>query len=115
MALICPDCGAKNIDGVDMCESCGQSLTMLNDPFVIDQATKWSQHLMTLKLNPRQRIRFMFRRAFGREPSAAELQSTQNYVADLTTEHADSEDEKVRQERVWRDLRVSTSATRLLL
>ena len=81
-----------------------QSLTMLNDPFVIDQATKWSQHLMTLKLNPRQRIRFMFRRAFGREPSAAELQSTQNYVADLTTEHADSEDEKVRQERVWRDV-----------
>ena len=81
-----------------------QSLTMLNDPFVIDQATKWSQQLMTLKRNPRQRIRFMFRRAFGREPSSAELRSTQDYVADLTKEHADSEDEKVRQERVWRDV-----------
>ena len=32
MALICPDCGAENIDGVDTCESCGQSLTMLNKP-----------------------------------------------------------------------------------
>ncbi|MEO1994510.1 MAG: DUF1553 domain-containing protein, partial [Planctomycetaceae bacterium] len=81
-----------------------QSLTMLNDPFVIDQATKWSQQLMTLKLNPTQRIRFMFRRAFGREPSSAELRSTQDYVADLTKEHADSEDATVQQERVWRDV-----------
>ncbi len=32
MALVCPDCGAENIDGVDTCESCGQSLTMLNKP-----------------------------------------------------------------------------------
>ena len=32
MVLICPDCGAENIDGVDTCESCGQSLTMLNKP-----------------------------------------------------------------------------------
>ena len=32
MALICPDCGAENIDGTDTCESCGQSLTMLNKP-----------------------------------------------------------------------------------
>lgn len=32
MALICPDCGAENIDGADTCDSCGQSLTMLNKP-----------------------------------------------------------------------------------
>ena len=32
MALLCPDCGAENIDGVDTCESCGQPLTMLNKP-----------------------------------------------------------------------------------
>ena len=32
MALICLDCGAENIDGTDTCESCGQSLTMLNKP-----------------------------------------------------------------------------------
>jgi len=32
MALICPDCGAENIDGVDTCESCGQPLTMFNKP-----------------------------------------------------------------------------------
>lgn len=32
MALICPDCGFENIDGMDVCESCQQSLTMLNRP-----------------------------------------------------------------------------------
>ncbi len=32
MALICPDCGAENIDGVDACEACGQPLTMFNKP-----------------------------------------------------------------------------------
>lgn len=28
--LICPDCGAENIDGADACEACSQSLTDLS-------------------------------------------------------------------------------------
>lgn len=28
----CPDCGFKNIEGADTCESCGQSLTALSRP-----------------------------------------------------------------------------------
>lgn len=28
--LICPDCGAENIDGADVCEACNQSLTDLS-------------------------------------------------------------------------------------
>ncbi len=28
--LICPDCGAENIDGADFCEACNQSLTDLS-------------------------------------------------------------------------------------
>ncbi len=29
---LCPFCGAKNIEGVDNCDSCGQSLTTLSAP-----------------------------------------------------------------------------------
>ena len=32
MVLICPDCGHQNIDGIDQCESCQQSLTALSRP-----------------------------------------------------------------------------------
>jgi len=29
--MICPDCGHDNIDGIDACEECGQSLTSLQE------------------------------------------------------------------------------------
>jgi len=52
-----------------------QSLTMLNDPFVIDQAAKWSMQLVAEKREASQRVRDMYERAFGREPTAAETQA----------------------------------------
>ncbi|MBX3436901.1 MAG: CBS domain-containing protein [Planctomycetaceae bacterium] len=30
--MICPHCGTDNIDGIDACEACGQSLTVLQEP-----------------------------------------------------------------------------------
>lgn len=30
--MICPHCGTDNIDGIDACEDCGQSLTGLQEP-----------------------------------------------------------------------------------
>ena len=80
-----------------------QSLTMLNDPFVIDQAKKWSQRLVRIGDDPRPRIQSMFRHAFGREPSADEWQATQAYLADLTAEHAAVQDANQRQQRIWQD------------
>ena len=32
MMAVCPDCGFENIQGADVCESCGQSLTALSKP-----------------------------------------------------------------------------------
>lgn len=32
MAIVCPSCDHKNIDGVDICENCQHSLTGLNRP-----------------------------------------------------------------------------------
>jgi hypothetical protein len=65
-----------------------QALTMLNDPFVIEQAAKWSRQLVTLQLEPTDRLRLMYQRAFARDPSAHEIQATLNYISDLTTYHS---------------------------
>lgn len=52
-----------------------QALTMLNDPFVIDQAAKWGALVVAEGASTEQRIGDMFLRAFGREISAGELRA----------------------------------------
>jgi len=81
-----------------------QSLTMLNDPFVIGQAAKWSEGLVGRQLEPVERVREMYARAFGRLPTAAESQATLEYVAELQKEHADTADGSKRRKLVWQDV-----------
>ncbi len=51
-----------------------QSLTLLNDPFVLDQAEHWARELIALKeLDARQKIVHIYKRALAREPSTAEI------------------------------------------
>lgn len=80
-----------------------QALTMLNDPFVIDQAKKWAASLVTEGEKPEQRIRRMFLRALGREPDQAELQASLLYLADLCEEHRVAVSELSRSAEVWQD------------
>ncbi|MCX6606546.1 MAG: PSD1 and planctomycete cytochrome C domain-containing protein [Acidobacteria bacterium] len=59
-----------------------QSLTMLNDPFVIDQASKWAGRMVADgATSARDRIERMFLRALGRRPTAAELAASVDYLA----------------------------------
>jgi hypothetical protein len=53
----------------------GQSLTLLNDPFVLELAEHWGQRLATQggSNTPTDLIRLMFREALGRPPGDAEL------------------------------------------
>ena len=45
--MICPDCHADNIPGVDSCESCGSDLTSLDLPGAEDEFT---EHILTVTL-----------------------------------------------------------------
>lgn len=81
-----------------------QSLTMLNDPFVIDQAAKWSTQLLARTQIPEARVQMMYKQAFSRAPTQAELQATLSYVAALQIEHAAAEDDGTRQQLVWQDV-----------
>ena len=81
-----------------------QSLTMLNDPFVIDQAMKWSKQLIAKSDTPAERIRLMYETAFGRQPTAAESQTMFQYIAELKREHSNAGNESTKQQLIWQDV-----------
>jgi len=59
-----------------------QSLTLLNDPNVIDWARSWALRTSTITPDD-QRIRQMFREAFSREATADEVTQSQAYLTTL--------------------------------
>jgi hypothetical protein len=75
-----------------------QSLALLNDPFVIEQATHWARKIMREHETESARIRAMFETAFARPPDSAELSASHAFLADLAREH-----EAAGEQLVWRD------------
>ena len=67
-----------------------QSLTLMNDPFVIELSQAWANSVSeTLSDSAaKSRIRQMVNTAFGREPSNDELQSMEAYVTAMEAEFA---------------------------
>jgi hypothetical protein len=58
-----------------------QSLMLLNDPFVLQQARLWSQG--TEELDPSERIRAMYMRLLSRPPSDTEVDSAMALIQDV--------------------------------
>ena len=75
-----------------------QSLALLNDPFVIEQAAQWAELVLRTETETDARVRRMFEMAFARLPSDAELVGSRAYLADLAREHGEGKDRLV-----WRD------------
>ena len=80
-----------------------QSLTMLNDPFVIDQSMKWANNVLRDDLGMEARIQQMFETALSRQPHEAELQAAVSYVADLALQHDVAATEIQSSLAVWQD------------
>ncbi|MBL8216607.1 MAG: DUF1553 domain-containing protein [Bryobacterales bacterium] len=75
-----------------------QSLAMLNNPFVLEQAGKWAKRAL---LTPEpDRVAAMFQTAFQRPPTAEEQQRSRAYLNELKDQHAAAPD---RETAVWRD------------
>ena len=77
-----------------------QSLILMNDAFVWDQARGWAQRLQMVSPDPRTRVRTAVREAWGREASAAEEQRLLQFLDDQARAHGVPSDD----ERVWTDL-----------
>jgi len=80
-----------------------QSLTLLNDPFVIGLARDWAKALIARDETEEARLRRMFEQAFARPPSVQELQQCVDYLALLGTEQKVSAAERAKSEAVWQD------------
>jgi hypothetical protein len=77
-----------------------QALTLLNNPFVLQQAETWAKRELAEKgLMPRERVRRMYETAFGRPPSAEELADTLAFVAEQGRLYGRDDDP-----RAWADL-----------
>ena len=73
-----------------------QSLALLNDPFVIEQAAQLADSVMKIKLDADSRVRRMFEMAFARPPSETESVASRVYLADLARDEG-------AENLVWRD------------
>ncbi|QDU51952.1 PSD1 and planctomycete cytochrome C domain-containing protein [Gimesia panareensis] len=76
--------GRRNVSNVP-----AQALIMMNDPFVIQQANLWGQHVAE---NPKfstdqERTRWMYESALGRLPTQAELQAAEQFIQIRRTEN----------------------------
>lgn len=72
-----------------------QGLTLMNDPLVLHLAEAWAENLLKQKLDPTQRLHWMYMQAFCRQPASDELQTMKSYLA----EHPAGNDKKA-----WSDI-----------
>jgi len=80
-----------------------QSLTLLNDPFVIDQSAKWAKSLVKDGRNRDERIQAMIVRALGRPATAEDVAGSREFLLGLAAEHSVPPHDLESNERVWQD------------
>jgi len=92
--------GRRNVTNVP-----AQSLTLMNDPFVTEQAGLWAkQTLRDESLPPEVRIETMYREAFARVPTAEEQTAAIEFLATQAGQHGVTFAADPRHEATWADL-----------
>ena len=82
-----------------------QSLALLNDPFVLDQARVWAEHLVAKKDDAVDaRLTSMFLRAFARPPSGEELERWRALTVGLAAQHQVDRTTLLSSVPVWKDV-----------
>lgn len=81
-----------------------QSLTLLNDPFVADQAAYWARELIALKeLDTTERIQAMYQTAFSRSPKEEEIADGLQFLEMQAATYGLGSDEWFNDNRPWKD------------
>jgi hypothetical protein len=89
----------------DVTNTPAQSLTLLNDPFVIDQAKLWATKLVQRENDTIQdRLRHIFRTAVGRLPTPAESERWTQAVQGFASDHNVAKNEVLKSILVWQDI-----------
>jgi hypothetical protein len=89
----------------DVTNTPAQSLTLLNDPFVIGQAQLWAKTLVGRTDDTVQsRIKLIFQTAIGRLPTESELQRWSQAVRSFAMDHNVQPSELIKSLPVWQDI-----------
>ncbi len=92
--------GRRNVTNVP-----AQSLTLMNDAFVVAQAEFWATQMLEQKqLTPTQKIRRMYQQAFGREPLNDELKAGITFLHNQAEAYGITDPNPLDDKRVWTDL-----------
>ena len=92
--------GRRNISNVP-----SQSLILLNDPFVIQQAALWGERIAGLEaISREERVRQMYLAALSRYPTPGELEQSITFLVSQAAEHGVAADQLDRDSRLWSDL-----------
>jgi len=82
-----------------------QALALLNDPFVLQQAERWAERVVSDRSeSSSRRITVMFHAALCREPNAAEIEHFQQAVRDLGDLHQVPPGEVLQSRLVWKEI-----------
>jgi hypothetical protein len=75
-------------------------LTLLNNPFVIQQAERWSKRALAEPgRTPKERVTGMYMTAFGRPPTETEVADALTFLDEQAKEYGKADDP-----RAWADL-----------
>jgi dsDNA-binding SOS-regulon protein len=92
--------GARNVSNVP-----AQALILMNDPFVVQQAELWAQHVLAEpNLTPQQRIDRMYVAAYARSASDGEIAAALEFLADQAAEYGLPAEAAAHDARLWTDL-----------
>lgn len=89
--------GDRNITNVP-----AQSLTLMNDPFVLEMAKRWAEKLTMKPFSFEEKIQDVYLTAFSRHPLAEELEAAYLFF-DLQSEAYKDLENKERQQNIWAD------------
>ena len=82
-----------------------QALTLMNDPFVVEQAGRWAARILEGEETLTDaRIERMYRQAFARGPDGVELASARAFLAAQAARHGGDFAADPRQAAAWADL-----------
>ena len=81
-----------------------QSLTLMNDPFVHQQAMYWAENLLREKdVTISERIHEIYLRAFSRQPSVEDLRGAETLLENLAKEYSRPLEELKKDPQFWAD------------
>ncbi|NND07342.1 MAG: DUF1553 domain-containing protein [Saprospiraceae bacterium] len=81
-----------------------QSLTLLNDDFVIEQAAVWAKKISDEEKDIERRITNIYRAAFSRAPTNDEVESCRQFLIDQGRKYELEAEEALHSLRLWTEL-----------